>query len=175
MLNSKITIPHLPGTLPRPRLHDLLQQLTEKRLILVVGGAGYGKTTLIANAVRQQKRQAVWYTIDDTDRDFSTFITYLVHGFNPYLQGGDEILAAVRSAPCLSGQLRMEILEKLIHSLEQQIDFDLVVVIDDFHLVQNKSEICESVEFMLKHLPAFIFLTAKTDWSSPSTSRHKRG
>jgi ATP/maltotriose-dependent transcriptional regulator MalT len=91
MLNSKLTIPHLLRAFPRPRLHDLVQRLARKRLTLVVGGAGYGKTTLIANTIRQQKRQAVWYTLDETDQDFSTFMAYLLHGFKyfePHIKRG---------------------------------------------------------------------------------------
>ncbi len=158
MLNSKITIPHLSRTFQRPRLQVLLQQLTRKRLTLVVGGAGYGKTTLIANTIKHQKIQAVWYNLDETDRDFSIFIAYLLHGFKPYLKGMDEIRAALQSAPRLSAPQRLEILEKLIHQLEKKIDFALILVLDDFHLVQNKPEICESIEFMLKHMPTFIHL-----------------
>jgi LuxR family maltose regulon positive regulatory protein len=158
MLNSKITIPHLSRTFQRTRLHGLLQQLPRKRLTLVVGGAGYGKTTLIANTIRHQKLQAVWYNLDGTDQDFSTFIAYLLHGFKSYLQGMEVISAALQSAPLRSPKQRMEILEKLVHHLEKNIDFELILVLDDFHLVQNKPEICESIEFMLKHLPPFIHL-----------------
>lgn len=158
MLNSKLTIPHLSRTFRRPRLHGLLQQIDRKRLTLVVGGAGYGKTTLIADTIRHRKLQAVWYNLDDTDGDFSTFIAYLLHGFNPHLQGAEEMLAALQSAPSFSAQQRLEILEKLIYQLETNINFELIIVLDDFHLVQNKPEVCESIEFMLRHLPAFIHM-----------------
>lgn len=158
MLNSKLTIPHLSRTFQRPRLHGLVQQLARKRLTLVVGGAGYGKTTLIADTIRHRKLQAVWYNLDDTDGDFSTFIAYLLHGFKPHLQGVEEMLAVLQSAPSFSTQQRLEILEKLIHLFETNIVFELIMVLDDFHLVQDKPEVCESIEFMLKHLPTFIHM-----------------
>ena len=137
----------------------MLHPLTMKRLTLVVGGAGYGKTTLIANAIRRQELKAVWYTLDETDRDFSTFITYVLHGFKPYLTGADDILSGLNYASHLSAQQRLEALEKLIHQLEKTIKFELIFVLDDFHLIQDQPDICESIEFMLKHLPAFIHLT----------------
>ena len=52
--------------------------------VLVTGGAGYGKTTLVAQAIRKHEFQTVWYFLDSSDADLPTFMSYLIVGIQKY-------------------------------------------------------------------------------------------
>ncbi len=45
-LATKVVPPRCPGLIERPRLVDATSQLSEKRLAVVKGPAGFGKTSL---------------------------------------------------------------------------------------------------------------------------------
>jgi LuxR family transcriptional regulator, maltose regulon positive regulatory protein len=65
----KLTIPASPpGFLPRPRLDELVQQGLRRRLLLVTGPAGQGKTVATAAALRDHVAVA-WLALDATDRE----------------------------------------------------------------------------------------------------------
>jgi len=46
---SKITPPHLPQILIRPRLLNFIEKNKDKKLILILGQAAQGKSTLAAS------------------------------------------------------------------------------------------------------------------------------
>ena len=61
-----------PGLVRRPRLLDELRRRFERRLTVVVGGAGFGKTTLLAQALAENQMdpfgQDMWLQLTDRDR-----------------------------------------------------------------------------------------------------------
>jgi ATP/maltotriose-dependent transcriptional regulator MalT len=65
--SAKLLPPTDPiGTLARPQLEARLLDGTERRLTIVVGGAGFGKSTLAARVAAA--RPTAWYTLDASDR-----------------------------------------------------------------------------------------------------------
>ena len=66
---SKITPPHLSNTLPRPRLLNLLKKNTDKKLILILGQAAQGKSTLAASFLGQAGIPATWVNLGPEESD----------------------------------------------------------------------------------------------------------
>src|SRR5262245_22764821 len=65
--SAKLLPPADPiGTLARPTLEERLLEGTERPLTIVVGGAGFGKSTLAARIAAA--RPTAWYTLDASDR-----------------------------------------------------------------------------------------------------------
>ena len=83
ILDSKLSKPSLTDTVFRDRLQPVLEELKNKKLTTVIAGAGYGKTTLVSQACADQGSKTIWYRLDSMDKDFITFLHYLVAGF-PY-------------------------------------------------------------------------------------------
>jgi LuxR family maltose regulon positive regulatory protein len=72
-------MPLLAGELvERKCLIDCMAPLPSKRLALIVAGAGYGKTTLAAQALKNLGMQSAWYCLDAYDQDFNTFFVYVI-------------------------------------------------------------------------------------------------
>jgi len=64
---SKIKPPDLPQILYRPRLINLLEKNKDKKLILILGQAAHGKSTLIASYVTTSKVLSAWLNLDKED------------------------------------------------------------------------------------------------------------
>src|SRR2546422_749375 len=76
---TKVQRPPLRAeTLRRDRLLDWLNSKIHSRLIFVSAEAGYGKTTLLSDFARRSRPPTLWYRLDEEDRNWVSFINYLV-------------------------------------------------------------------------------------------------
>lgn len=140
-------------TLLRARLVGALHTSIDRKLQIVIAPAGFGKTTLLADFVHEAGIPACWVTLDATDRDLSTLIHTIVHalrgqypGFggrtlNSLNRGGD----AERRSSALARNLAAEI--------EDRVDHFTLLVLDDFHEVNNSAPVTKFVDELLRLLP----------------------
>lgn len=119
LLLTKLIVPPLRAVLERPHLLSQLSLGLDTTLTTVVGGAGYGKTTLLAQFAREQEAAAVWYRVEPDDADPVHFLRHLAHGLRErwglkaaqlgsrleglYGAPGPEALAAALVADLLAG------------------------------------------------------------------------
>src|SRR5512133_437824 len=74
LLATKLHIPRpQPGFVPPPRLVDRLDEALARGLVLVCAPAGFGKTVLLADWVRQSRRPVAWLSLDAGDNDPARF------------------------------------------------------------------------------------------------------
>ncbi len=82
LLETKLYIPRWrPGLVSRPRLIERLDQGIERKLTLVSGPAGFGKTTLLGEwlaATPASERPAAWVSLDQSDNDPALFWAYFI-------------------------------------------------------------------------------------------------
>lgn len=169
IIQSKLSIPCLADVTDRNRLFPLLSELPSKKLVNVVAGAGYGKSTLAAQAARHMSMDTVWYRLDSSDRDFTTFIHYLVAGIRKhYPHTGDRTCARIEQAMVLHRE-REAILRVFLGELESSITRDLMIVLDDYHRVSFSLEIRQCLHFLLENMPPelHIVLVGRTDPGLP--------
>src|SRR3954470_268956 len=72
LIAAKLSRPEVPaGYLERPRLDALLDEATTLPLTVVTGGAGWGKTQLVASwaARASADRRVCWLSLDADDDD----------------------------------------------------------------------------------------------------------
>lgn len=75
VLQSKLNMATARHTVPRPRLTRIIREITRKKLALVVAGAGYGKTSLVAQSLVEIEADSVWYALDESDRDMTAYVS----------------------------------------------------------------------------------------------------
>ncbi|MFN2471973.1 MAG: BTAD domain-containing putative transcriptional regulator [Gaiellaceae bacterium] len=115
-----------PGVgLARARLLDRFADLWGRRLALVVAPAGAGKTTLLAHIAEGVACPVAWYRAETRDRDLSTFTMRLSAAFASALPG----------LPC--GPLTLENLVAALEALGDASDRRLLLVVDDFYVLQG--------------------------------------
>ncbi|MCP4755292.1 MAG: hypothetical protein GY866_30885, partial [Proteobacteria bacterium] len=158
ILNSKLLAPNISETISRERLRDLLEEIPLRKLTTVIAGAGYGKTTLVAQAVRTYRWKTVWYRLDESDRDLVTFVSYLVAGIGKLSADfGQDTLQRIKGIEDPKAECD-EILAVLISEIEKAISQDLFLVLEDFHLIQESRETNRALDFLVKNLPPNLHL-----------------
>jgi ATP/maltotriose-dependent transcriptional regulator MalT/DNA-binding SARP family transcriptional activator len=153
ILRSKLAIPNRPDTLARHRLTRLLSPLFHKKLALVVAGAGYGKTTLIGQALHGLDADAVWYGLDESDRDVATFLGYLCAGMKRHHPAFGSTLESRLHQASLSKRSWQGVLFDFLLEFEALVQTHTIIVLDDYHLVQDSPEISEAMAFFLERMP----------------------
>ncbi len=164
-LKTKLSIPGLPDSTARHRLNKLFKEIRSTKLITIVAGAGYGKTTVAAQACRQQSLDTVWYCLDGMDRNIFVFIHYLVAGIRKHYKNfGEKTLKRINTYQeefTTTEQLRIDyqsVLMILLNEMEQIVCTHLAIVLDDFHLIQEHRDIDAAIKLILKYLPPKIHL-----------------
>jgi len=151
ILTSKLQFPKVSDVLHRERLVRKLSGIENKVLAIVTAGAGYGKTTLVIDALSRMDMDIVWYRLDPQDMDFMVFMAYLERG-------------ALNSCPQKKGSAKdrlktpQAILLEWIKNIETHVKKATVIVVDDFHLVQENTDITDALEFILERLPRHLHL-----------------
>ena len=127
--------------LSRPRLLDLLYNLLERKLILVVAPAGYGKTSLLVDFAHQEDVPACWYTIDPHDQDLQRFAAHFIASIAAlYPAFGTLSNAALEALDTTAGEIE-PLVTTLVNELYEHVDEHFVIVLDDFQVVGGNEAI----------------------------------
>lgn len=149
----------------RARLMDILEAGERRRLILIHGPAGYGKTTVAAQWAERRFADGVhvaWLTVDDDDNNSSWLTTHLVEAIrrvDPDITADlDDVLEDHRERADLHA------LATLIDAIHERGEM-ILVVIDDWHRVTDPAALA-AMEFLLDrgchHLQLLITSRSRT-------------
>ena len=158
ILNSKLAVPYFTETIKRERLYPLLSEIPKKKLTTVIAGAGFGKTTLISEVSRLLKSDTLWYRVDKSDRDFISFLSYFIAGIKKiYPEFGEKTLNRISRSQEFGtqkfGREYESVLTIFLSELEEHITRDMIIIVDDYHFIQDSIEINDSLEFIIENLP----------------------
>jgi DNA-binding SARP family transcriptional activator len=158
ILSSKLLSPQVSETIRRERLLFLMSNTLKRRLTTVVAGAGYGKSTLVEQASGYFRWSAVWYRLEKSDKEFVTFLNYLLAGICQFFPDfGVETRRRLEATKSLK-QEQETILTIFLSELEEIVTDDLIIILDDYHTVQHDKEIRRTIEFLLNNLPSLVHL-----------------
>lgn len=175
MPNEETSIPFLRTKLHRPpvakdHLHrqHLLDRLDERRhrpLTLVSAPAGYGKSTLLSCWLESCNCPSAWISLDASDNDLQIFMTYLIESIESMFPGSVKDLRALMKGTNMpsAGMLATSLINHLY-----EIDDNFILVLDDYHLIQDKN-VHELVYQMLIHPPEAMHLVVATRRDPPFT------
>jgi ATP/maltotriose-dependent transcriptional regulator MalT/DNA-binding SARP family transcriptional activator len=142
---TKILLPsRRPNLLSRQRLLDLFYDLLDHKLIIIAAPAGYGKTSLLVDAAHQVELPTCWYAIDSLDIDLQRFITHFIASISYRFPGFGQRSAAFLQST--TGKLDLDrLLTIIINEVYDHIREYFIVVLDDYHLVDDSEEISHFV------------------------------
>ena len=153
-------------TVERTRLHDLLRQGLTRPLTLVVAPAGWGKSTLVAEWLRQDQVTAGWVSLDSGDDDATRFWRYLLLAAgqaDPAAgQAGRAGLARLDAA---GSDIQRDVLPTFINEMAAAAA-PLVLVLDDYHLITS-TQVHASVNTLLDRCPPQLHLVLITRADPP--------
>src|SRR5689334_20047413 len=99
LLVTKLYIPRLRTShVARVQLLAALDAGLDYKLVLVAAGAGFGKTTLVADWSNSHANETSWFSLDEGDNDPARFLAYLIAAIQMHHpEIGQELLAALQS------------------------------------------------------------------------------
>ena len=135
----------------------MFAKVNEKRLVTVIAGAGYGKTTFVIDALKSINAASIWYRLDEQDTDFQVFVAYLYAAVGQHFLKPNQFEKRP-AIPKTNLNSQAYILMEWLAFLEKTATQETVIVLDDYHLVQKSRPINNAIEFMLERLAAHIHL-----------------
>ncbi len=155
ILRAKISPPELrQDHLSRSALIAGLNAGRTKKLTTVIAGAGYGKSSLLAEwaAALSEDVRPVWYSLDPTDQDPAVFFAYLNSALRERWPGFGQAIESALSRPVPVSLEQTALL--LLGELESlPADQALVIILDDYHRLGNPADIDTVVSQLLERLP----------------------
>jgi ATP/maltotriose-dependent transcriptional regulator MalT len=128
--STKLHAPRVrSGTVRRERLTSLLAD-SRPALSLIVAPAGFGKTSLLADWADVDPRPFAWVAIDVQDNDPMMLWSYIASVLGRIVDGG-------RRASSFDGLARMPDPAAAVAAEIDADDTPAVLVLDDYHLVEN--------------------------------------
>ena len=106
----------------------------EKNIAIVSAPAGFGKTTLVTSWINQLSQPIAWLSLDDQDNQFQRFIFYFIKSIQQIDPSfGHAILESIYAPTPPSREV---ITANIIQEFDS-VTKDFILVIDDFHLINN--------------------------------------
>jgi len=142
----------------RTKLIEQLNSGWESKLILVSAPAGYGKTTLLTEWIKQLAIPAGWISLDAQDNDLRRFLSYLIASLRKIgIQINENIFPNVKE------QDLEKIFGFILVLINQVSSFSepVYLVLDDFHQIDNQ-EIHQTITYLLENLPRNMHLVIAT-------------
>ena len=159
--------------LPRKRLMDRLNEGRERILTLISAPAGYGKSTLASRWVAACDCPSGWISLDKSDTDLLTFLTYVVAAIRslfPKTELRTERLLEANLPPTAP-----VIAHHLLNDLHQATE-PFILVLDDFQHTHG-SPVQDLVAELLAHpsLKVHLVLLTRRDPAIPLAALRGRG
>jgi LuxR family maltose regulon positive regulatory protein len=151
ILKTKLVIPPLRGNVVhRPRLIEKLNAVLDKKMCLVSAPAGYGKSTLLLDWIRNLDIPVAWFSIDIQDNDLSLYYSCFLQAIQGrFPKFGNSLSNLLQSSqPPTFGTIITNLINELY-----QLNSELIIILDDFHLIQSQN-ILDSMSLLLDNLPA---------------------
>lgn len=167
LLESKLRPPDLRRiTVQRPALFERLQAAFHHRLLLIVAPPGWGKTTLMAQAVQISGEPGlVWLTLDEADNDPLRFWSYVLTG----LARIEPALGPAAMAFQTTLQPRMDyIMAQVINTLitSPASSARIMLVLDDYHSIREPG-IHATLEMLIEQIPERLHVVISSRSTPP--------
>lgn len=155
LISTKLNIPSLNEKMViRNHLIDQLSIGKDRRLILITGMAGSGKTCLVCQWIKHEKISPAWYSLDPKDNEEDLFFRYLltslakkddrlVETFKPFLQSRKKLN-------------QEEICPFLIETMSNLVGH-LYLVLDDYHHISSQ-KIHDTLAYLMRYWPPNLHL-----------------
>lgn len=136
----------------------------------MVAPAGFGKTVLVSSWLRAEIRTAGWVSLARSDDDPSRFWAYVVAALG---RAGVDISPATQEWPQSTGDVSAVTALTTVINAMARLEDDLIVVLDDFHLIDDP-RIHDDLDVLLaQELPHFHLIVISRFDPPLTVARHR--
>jgi LuxR family transcriptional regulator, maltose regulon positive regulatory protein len=158
---SRYSIPVLPPDLVRrQRLLDFLYENIHRKLNLICATAGYGKSSLVIDFVHDTDYPVVWCRLIEADSDLAQLANSLAAALQVAFP---DIPSTLPQVAAQGGITPDELAMAWVHEIESSTTEYFILVLDDFHLIQDSPSIVRFFDVLLASLPkqAHLLITGR--------------
>jgi LuxR family transcriptional regulator, maltose regulon positive regulatory protein len=153
---SKIIPPsRRPQLLTRKRLLEFMYEALDKKLTLISAPAGYGKTSLLIDLIHDEDNdwKTCWLALDELDREPQRFASYFVASIAQQIPAfGTQSNDVLDSMGSFDGNVE-RLLVTLINELMESTNEICIIILDDFHLVEDVGAITNFINRFVQLIP----------------------
>ncbi|HEY3367385.1 MAG TPA: BTAD domain-containing putative transcriptional regulator [Symbiobacteriaceae bacterium] len=150
-------------TLVRRRLQERLSEALEVPLTILHAGPGYGKTTALASFLAGQTCVTAWYAISEGDGDLLPFLLHFIYALREQnLLIGDKALSILQEGQGPNRPWDLAAAALINDLVVSSGSTETLIVLDDFHVVDESPAILAIVEHLVEHLPPQVHLLLAT-------------
>jgi ATP/maltotriose-dependent transcriptional regulator MalT/DNA-binding SARP family transcriptional activator len=163
---TRLMPPRLPRRwLRRPRLDRLLSNAVEYPVTVVSASAGYGKSSALASFAARGGWPVMWYSMGEGVSDPLVFLLHLVHACRGLAPAAGARTIALLEQHSQGPQAWSQALDALINDLTRLLDDETILVLDDYHVVDDLADICALIERLISQSPPQLHvLIASRRW-----------
>ena len=129
-----------------------------RKLTLIHSGAGFGKSSALAQYYSDSNELFSWYTISEEDDDILPFLRHLLHSIRRIVPTFGETLNDREIISMYPKEEELKQWYSLFSNELSMIHAPFTIILDDFHLVDHVFHINYLVEKIIEFLPAHIHL-----------------
>ena len=151
----------------RPSVGELLDRAAKRRICVVIGAAGWGKTTAVAAWSRS--RPTTWLRYEDHEADASRLLSGLFEALRSH---------AVPEKPATAASNTDHVgfsVEDVCGWLHNALRKDLVLVLDDLQLLRPNSDAARVVDDLCRRAPQRLHLLLISRCELPFSLQQLRG
>lgn len=145
--------------LERKNLLSLLEGNLDKKLILITGGAGCGKTTLVVQLIKKVKMKYMFFSIPER-RTWNPLllVEYLIEGFKSLHPKIGKISLDL-SKKLSSSEKDIELIcGALVNELIERVKEECLIVLDNYEQIEKNEPSNDIISFLLQFLPPYFHI-----------------
>ncbi len=156
---GKATAPPIDNAFIRREVQiTAMDSALERRVTIITGSAGYGKSTVAAQWQHKAARKCAWLSLDIDENELRRFAGLLVAAIQHALPDSCERLVEMVRSPQAFPAVRLA--EAFIGDAESW-DEHVVVVFDDLHLISSQA-VHDFLVHVIEHQPEHLRLVVLT-------------
>ncbi|MFJ8064549.1 BTAD domain-containing putative transcriptional regulator [Psychrobacillus sp. NPDC096426] len=159
IIMSKLTPPIASSSyMRRSSLIKKLKANTHSKVSILHSGAGFGKSSALAQYYADSKELYSWYTISEEDDNILPFLRYLVQSIRRVIPLFGESLLERELLSMYPKEEELTQWYSLFSNELAIIKEPFSIILDDFHLIDHVFHINYIIEKIVEFLPAHIHL-----------------
>jgi len=170
----KLQMPGIkPGTVFRDRLLSQIINSLDHKLLMIIGDAGYGKTTLLVQVKEKAHLPCVFVSLEAGDSDLVTFFSCLIWGLERFQPGLARRCKTLVERGTDLGQNPRLAMGTLLNELMEKRNEELFILLDDVHNLSDDSPVHAALDYFIDHLPATVHVIISSRKEPPLPSLPK--
>jgi len=153
---SRVTPPYLPQILYRPRLINLIEENKHRKLILILGQAAQGKTTLAASYAKTSNIPSAWVNLEKKESDPLSLFHLIIQSLQHVLKDIDFLYLLSYPQQIMGPREETPLYREWTQSIFKDVSIPVQIVIDGLDRLSPDAPAFKFLQILLEDSPMNI-------------------